>query len=127
MRKILFALLAFSLVFTVGCDTGSDVTVEAPTAPGGDAVSIFADARVSSPSPGRIVAEDDSTSDPPGQINRVQFQLRSASGETTDSASTSAGSEVTFTGVASGTWTVEQSVFSPGVPTAERQYTVEVE
>lgn len=102
-----YAVLLFLAVLLIGCEI-NDNSNSNPTPTSPDSVTVLTSGRVTSSTPGTIECEDTSRTIPADQAAAVRWTVRLvASG---DSASSAPGGEVTFTGLAAGTYTVEQVV-----------------
>lgn len=97
--RILILLLLSVAVLATGCDS--------PTDPG---TVILTSARVIG-GVGQIAFEDTSTTIPADKAAVVEVVVRLPTGNTADAATVAPGGEVTFTGLAEGIYTVEQTVY----------------
>ena len=122
-----YIIILLATILLIGCEiTDNSNKNPSPTSP--DSVTILTSGRVTSPAPGRIDCEDSSTTIPANQIAQVRWVVRAPTGNTADSGTSAPSGEITFSGLADGSYTVEQTVIlkdgSEGPP---RTYDVEVE
>ena len=98
--------LLLSLGFiTVSCTEENNYVT--PTEP--DVVSIFTNGRVNGAATS-ISCEDDSSTIPANRAEVIEWVVRAPSGSTADSGTAAPKGEVTFSGLAAGEYTVEQTV-----------------
>jgi hypothetical protein len=101
-------ILICAIFLLPGCEIKDTRT---PTQPDEEPVyvTVLTSGRVTSPAPGRIAVEDDSSTIPANEIAQVQWVVRAPTGSSADSGTTAPGGELTFTGLPAGGYTVEQT------------------